>query len=104
MASNAAPGKGEGEKVSIIMQCSEGRFDLSLDSSTSLVEAKRAFKKAFPPLCDVNMNAFVISYNGKFCIEENAAIKSLDIEGEKPLAFFLVKRKEVAALNPVEPA
>lgn len=104
MASTTAPGKGEGEKVNVIMQCSEGRFDLQLDSSTSLLETKRAFKKAFPPLGDVNMNAFVISYNGKFSIEENVTVKSLGIEGQKNVAFFLVKRKEVAALNPVEPA
>lgn len=104
MTSNTFSAKGGGEKLNIIMQCSEGRFDLSLDPSTSLVDTKRAFKKAYPTLGDVNMNAFIISYSGKFCIEESATLKSLGIEGEMPAAFFLVKRKEVAALNPVEPA
>lgn len=99
---SANPVKGPVSLVNIIIQCSEGRFDLALDSSTSIRETKRAFKRSFSTLGDVNMNSFVISYNGKYYPEESATLKSLGIEGEKPAIFFFVKKRDIPSLNPVD--
>lgn len=89
--------------ATIILQCSEGRFDLSVDVTTSIREAKRLFKRAFPVLGDVNMNSFVISYMGKYFPDEAATLKALGIEGgETPAIFFLVKKRDIPSLNPTD--
>eukprot|EP00796_Vickermania_ingenoplastis_P005930 gene5930-4241_t len=83
---SANPSKGPSVMANIIIQCSEGRFDLQVDIATSLREAKRAFKRGFNSL-------------GDFYDDEAATLKSLGIEGESQAVFFLVKKKDVPALN-----
>lgn len=99
---SANPTKGPVSLVNIIIQCSEGRFDLAVDSATSLRETKRAFKRGFTVLGDVNMNAFVVSYKGKYYDDEAVTLKSLGIEGEAPAVFFLVKKRDIPSLNAVD--
>lgn len=84
--------------IKVALQCSEGRFELSVDPTTSVKDTKRLFRKGFPNLNDVNMNAFVVSYMGAFVMEESTTLKGLKVEDGATL--FLIRKRTIPSLNP----
>ncbi|CCW61636.1 unnamed protein product [Phytomonas sp. EM1] len=82
--------------VTISLQCSEGRFELPIDSALSVKDVKEEFKKGFALLSDLNLSLLVINYKGEFIKDENVSLVSLGIQNDDVL--FLIKKRAVPSL------
>lgn len=86
--------------IQVSLQSSVGRFELSVDPALSLRDVKRAFRKEYTDLADVNMSAFVLSYKGVFLTDDAVQLKACGVEDGAVL--FLIRRRTVPSLNPQE--
>ncbi|CCW68064.1 unnamed protein product, partial [Phytomonas sp. Hart1] len=82
--------------MTIVLQCSEGRFERTIDPALSVKDAKEEFKKNFTPLSDLNLGQLVINYKGQFIKEESVSLASLDIQNNDTL--FLIRKRAIPGL------
>lgn len=87
-------------RVTIYLQSSEGRFELSFDRATALIEVKKTFKRGIPQLRTTPMASFILSYRGKLLMEESITLASENIKDEDTL--FLLRRSTIPSLEVVE--